>query len=137
MPGWSSAARPQLVDALCPTEASVEVDRLPWDVGGLCMTEAKPANPAPEPFNGILLRHRGRTGVTQRQLAARVGVNRRALQDWEEQVNYPSAQRLQALLAALLEADGFIRGQEADEAATLWAAALLGSTRMHVPFDHG
>jgi WD40 repeat protein/DNA-binding XRE family transcriptional regulator len=100
------------------------------------MTEANAADRAPEPFNGLLLRHRGRTGLTQRQLAARVGVNRRALQDWEEGVNCPSAQRLQALLAALLAADGLTTGHEADEAAVLWAAALLGSTRMHVAFDH-
>jgi transcriptional regulator with XRE-family HTH domain len=99
--------------------------------------EAKAADRVREPFSGLLLRHRGRTGLTQRQLAARVGVNRRALQDWEEGVNYPGAQRLQALIAALLEADGLIRGHESDEAEELWAAALLGPSRMHVPFDPG
>jgi transcriptional regulator with XRE-family HTH domain len=57
--------------------------------------------------------------MTQRQLAERVGVNRRALQDWEAGVNYPSAQRLQALIAALLDAHGFTTGQEEDEAREL------------------
>jgi DNA-binding transcriptional regulator YiaG len=44
--------------------------------------------PAEESFRGLVLRHRGRTGLTQRELAARLGVDRRTLQDWEVGVTY-------------------------------------------------
>ncbi len=101
------------------------------------MGDAKGADRAPERFSGLLLRHRGRSGLTQRQLAARVGVNRRALQDWEAGVNCPTAQRLQSLIAALLDADGLTSGHEADEAEELWTAAEREATRAYPPFDHG
>jgi transcriptional regulator with XRE-family HTH domain len=55
-----------------------------------------------ESFQGLLLRHRGRTGLTQRDLAARAGVSRRSIQDWEAALNYPEAQHLQALILAFL-----------------------------------
>ena len=45
-------------------------------------------------FRGLLLRHRGRTGLIQRDLAARAGVSLRSVQDWESGVNYPTAERL-------------------------------------------
>ena len=41
-----------------------------------------------ESFQGLLLRHRGRTRLTQRQLATRAGVSRRSVQDWEAGLNY-------------------------------------------------
>jgi WD40 repeat protein/transcriptional regulator with XRE-family HTH domain len=101
------------------------------------MAEAGEANRAQERFSGLLLRHRGRTGLTQRQLAERVGVNRRALQDWEAGVNCPGAGTLQTLLVALLESDGLIAGQEADEAKALWSTVLRQAPRMHTQFDPG
>jgi WD40 repeat protein/transcriptional regulator with XRE-family HTH domain len=90
-----------------------------------------------ERFSGLLLRHRGRTGMTQRQLAGRVGVNIRSVQDWESGVNCPSAQRLQALIAALQDAGGFSLGHELDEAEELADAARLEAPRQHPPFDRG
>jgi WD40 repeat protein/transcriptional regulator with XRE-family HTH domain len=88
-------------------------------------------------FRDLLLRHRGRTGLTQRQLAERVGVNLRSIQDWEAGANCPGAQRLQALIAAMLASNGLTNGRELDEASELWAAALREGTRMHTPFDRG
>ena len=93
------------------------------------------ASQSAEPFRGLLLRHRGRTGLTQRDLAARLGVHPRSIQDWEAGVNYPSAERLQALTAALLDAGALSAGREAEEAEALWAAVERDSTRMHTPFD--
>src|SRR6266567_4777553 len=90
---------------------------------------------SPEPFRGMLLRHRGRTGLIQRQFATRAGVSHRSVQDWESGVNYPSAERLQALVRVLLEAGGLTAGREASEARELWAAAERESPRMHTPFD--
>jgi len=90
---------------------------------------------APESFRGLLLRHRGRTGLIQRDLAARAGVSRGAVQDWEAGLNYPTAERLQALIQVLLEAGGLTLGREAAEARALWTAAERESPRMHAPFD--
>lgn len=56
-----------------------------------------------ESFSGLLLRYRGRTRLTQRQLADRMKVSLRALQRWETGVMYPGTERLQALLVSLLE----------------------------------
>src|SRR6266702_8358036 len=88
-----------------------------------------------ESFQGLLLRHRGRTGLTQRQLAARVGVSRGSVQDWEAGLNYPDAQHLQALIVAFLEAGGLTVEGETAEAEALWDAALRQAPRMQTPFD--
>ena len=86
-------------------------------------------------FCGLLLLHRGRTDLTQRALAARMGVGRRTIQEWEAGAKYPSAEGLRALIAALLEAGGLTAGRETAEAQGLWAAALREAPRMHTPFD--
>jgi transcriptional regulator with XRE-family HTH domain len=85
---------------------------------------SRAADSASELFSGLLLRYRGRSGLTQRELAARVGVSRRVEQDWEASVNVPSADHLQALIQALFEAGGLTIGREVDDAHTLWDAAL-------------
>ncbi len=93
------------------------------------------ADRAPESFQGLLLRHRGRTGLTQRQLGARAGVSHRSVQDWEAGLNYPDAHHLQALIVAFLEAGGLTVGGEANEAEALWAAGLRQAPRMQTRFD--
>src|SRR5262245_4707977 len=90
---------------------------------------------AAESFRGLVLRFRGRTGLTQRELATRMGASRRAVQDWEAGLNYPSPERLRALILVLLEAGGLTVGREAAEAHELWAAVLRAAPRMHTPFD--
>jgi WD40 repeat protein/transcriptional regulator with XRE-family HTH domain len=90
---------------------------------------------AAEFFRGLVLRHRGRTGLTQLELAARIGASRRTIQDWEGGLNHPSAALLQALIAVLLEAGGLTVGREAAEARELWAAVLRESARMRTPID--
>src|SRR5439155_1719360 len=88
-----------------------------------------------ESFQGLLLRHRGRTGLTQRELAVRVGVSRGSVQDWEAGLNYPDARHLQALIGVFLQAGGLTVRGEATEAEALWAAALRQAPRMRAPFD--
>ena len=66
-----------------------------------------------ESFAGLLLRHRGRTGLAQRALADRIGASVRTIENWEGGVNYPSAKPLQALIAALLESGGLTVGLKA------------------------
>src|SRR3979490_603195 len=88
-----------------------------------------------ESFAGLLLQHRGRTGLTQRDVAARMGTSERSVQDWEAGVYYPGAQNLKALIAVLLEAGGLTVGREMVEGEDLWAAVLREAPRMHTPFD--
>jgi DNA-binding transcriptional regulator YiaG len=49
-------------------------------------TQASPADSPDENFQGLVLRYRGRTGLTQRQLAERLGVHTRSVQAWESGV---------------------------------------------------
>src|ERR671934_255334 len=88
-----------------------------------------------ESFRDLLLRHRGRTGLSQRDLAARLGAGRRTVQDWEAGLSHPSAERLQALVEVLLKAGGLAVGREAADVQQLWAAVLREAPRMHTPFD--
>src|SRR5258708_29127761 len=90
---------------------------------------------AVESFRGLVLRHRGRTGLTQRELAIRMGAGRRTVQDWEAGVKYPSAERLQALIVVLLAAGGLTAGDEREEVGELWAAVRREAPRMRTPFD--
>ncbi len=99
------------------------------------MVTRHPLEPETESFAGLLLRHRGRTGLTQRDLAERLGTTRRSIQDWESGAYYPSAERLQVLIVVLLESGGLTVGREAIEAHDLWAAALRDAPRMHTPLD--
>src|SRR5258708_1008425 len=99
------------------------------------MLTQRPQNPEMESFAGLLLRHRGRTGLTQRELADRIGASARTVENWESGVNYPSAKPLQALIAVLLESRGLTVGRELDEARELWATALRDAPRMHTPLD--
>ena len=89
-----------------------------------------------ESFAGLLLRHRGRTGLSQRELAERLGTTRRSIQDWESGAYYPSAERLQVLIRVMLESGGLTVGHEAVEVHELWAAVLREAPRMHTPLDN-
>src|SRR6266849_2575907 len=99
------------------------------------MVTGQPQDRETESFAGLLLRHRGRTGLTQRDVATRMGSSERSVQDWEAGVYYPGAQNLKSLIAVLLEAGGLMAGREAAEALELWAAVLRDAPRMHTPFD--
>ena len=66
----SDAAKPSLLDCA-------------WGALGQAMETSH----APESFRGLLLRHRGRTGLTQRELATRAGVSLRSVQGWESGVS--------------------------------------------------
>ena len=90
---------------------------------------------ADDSFHGRLLQLRGRIGLTQRQLAAHLGVHVHSVQGWEAGVTYPGPASLRALIEAFAQAGGFMAGREAEEAAALWAAALRESQRFRAPFD--
>ena len=116
---------------LCRAGASGWLSRLKI----ACYCGAIDGSHSTESFRSLLLRHRGRTGLIQRDLAAEAGVSLRSLQDWEAGVTLPSADRLHALIRALLETRGLTPGREMLEARELWTAVERESPRMHTPFD--
>jgi transcriptional regulator with XRE-family HTH domain len=73
--------------------------------------------------------------MTQCQLAERLGIHRRSVQEWELGATYPNRQRLEELIQVLLEAGGFQSGEETAEAQALWAAVHRAAPRAHAPFD--
>src|SRR5215204_4806651 len=88
-----------------------------------------------ESFPDLVLQLRGRIGLTQRDLAARLGVHAHSIQGWESGASFPGAASLQALMTVGLRAGGFTAGREAEEAARLWAAAVREAPRFRTPFD--
>ena len=90
---------------------------------------------AAESFRDLLLRYRGRSGLSQRQLADRIGINRRSLQEWEIGAAHPTGVRLEVLLRVLLEAHGLTPSQEVAEAQALWVAVKRETPQTHAPFD--
>jgi transcriptional regulator with XRE-family HTH domain len=88
-----------------------------------------------ESFRRLLLRLRGRIHLTQRDLAAQMGVHVHSIQGWEAGSNHPGVASLRALIAAAAHAGAFTPGRELDEAAALWAAASREAPRLRVPFD--
>jgi WD40 repeat protein/transcriptional regulator with XRE-family HTH domain len=86
-------------------------------------------------FRGLVLQLRGRIGLTQRELAARLDVHAHSVQAWEAGTSYPGATSLRALIAVALRAGGFTSGSELAEATALWSAAMRESSRLRTPFD--
>ena len=78
---------------------------------------------------------RERAGLTQRELAALLGVSERAIGRWEAGESYPGTHHLQQLIARHLERGAFGVGREDEEAAALWAAARARAPRRTPPFD--
>jgi transcriptional regulator with XRE-family HTH domain len=78
---------------------------------------------------------RQRAGLTQRELAARLGVTYKAIGAWEGGQSYPSAERLKQLIALYLERGVLAAGQEEEEATALWGAVRGAASRRTVPFD--
>jgi transcriptional regulator with XRE-family HTH domain len=96
------------------------------------VTRGRAADGPDATFQDLLLQYRGRTGLTQRELAARLGVHMRSIQAWEGGVSYPGASSLKALISGYPQAGGFEPGSERAQAEALWAAALLARARMLV-----
>jgi transcriptional regulator with XRE-family HTH domain len=92
------------------------------------------AAPGSGNFRDQILLLRGRAGLTQRELAALLGISRPALQKWEAGEGYPTPTRLRALIALYLERGVFMAGREEQEAMALWEA-LRREAHRTPPFD--
>ena len=86
-------------------------------------------------LRGQLLLLRGRAGLTQRALAALLGISEKAVQKWEAGEGYPGAARLQALIALYVARQVFPAGREAEEARALWELLRRAGGQRTPPFD--
>jgi transcriptional regulator with XRE-family HTH domain len=73
--------------------------------------------------------------LTQRELAALLGVSERAIRAREAGPSYPSAARLRDLVALYVERRAFGAGHEAGEAEALWATVRAKAPQRIGPFD--
>ena len=74
-------------------------------------------------FGQLMLTLRTNLGLTQAELADRLGASRRALAEWEAGGSYPKAERLKQLIELGVRASAFPAGREAEEIRALWRAA--------------
>jgi transcriptional regulator with XRE-family HTH domain len=82
-----------------------------------------------------MLTRRGRTRLTQQQLAERLGVSTRTVQYWETGVSYPAGANLRHLIEIYLDQGAFTRGAEGSEARAVWDSAAFETPRLAAPFD--
>src|SRR5947209_7294078 len=81
-------------------------------------------------FGQRILTLRTQIGLTQKGLAERLHISRRAVTEWEAGSSYPTAEHLQQLIALGVRASAFPAGREAEEIRALWKAA-----HQRVPLD--
>ena len=74
-------------------------------------------------FGQSMLTLRTTLGLTQAELADRLGVSRRAGGEWELGSSYPKAEHLKALLALAVGQQAFAAGREEEEIRAFWQAA--------------
>jgi transcriptional regulator with XRE-family HTH domain len=70
-----------------------------------------------------MLKLRTAIGLTQLELANRLGVSRISVVKWEGGSSYPNAAHLQDLIVLAVKSQAFACGQEAEEIHALWKAA--------------
>src|SRR5437899_58028 len=74
-------------------------------------------------FGQSMLALRTSLGLTQAELAHRLGVSGRAVRQWEAGLSYPKAEHLQQVMTLAVRASAFPPGREAEEIRALWKAA--------------
>jgi WD40 repeat protein/transcriptional regulator with XRE-family HTH domain len=74
-------------------------------------------------FAQLVLTLRTAIGLTQMDLAERLGVSRRAVAQWEGGLSYPKSERLKPLIVLGIQQQAFAAGHEEEEIRTLWKAA--------------
>lgn len=73
-------------------------------------------------FGQLMLTVRTKLKLTQTELAARLGVRRRAVIDWEGGLSYPNADHLKQFVVLAIERQVWPSGHEAEEVRALWQA---------------
>src|SRR5256886_8105636 len=71
-------------------------------------------------FAQLLVTRRKKVGLTQEEVALRLGVAEKSIRNWEAGSNYPTEHHLRKLIELYLDKNVFGYGQERDEARLLW-----------------
>jgi WD40 repeat protein/transcriptional regulator with XRE-family HTH domain len=87
-------------------------------------------------FGIATLTLREKAHLTQQELARRIGVSTRALQNWESGSSYPKGTYLTKLIEIYVLQHAFTPGKEAEEAEHLWEKVREKAPRPHATFDH-
>ncbi len=74
-------------------------------------------------FGQTMLALRMRVGLTQTDLAAILGVSRKAIGDWERGSSYPQPQHLKQFIALAIQRRAFPAGRVVEEVRILWESA--------------
>ena len=74
-------------------------------------------------FGQVMLTLRTRLELTQTELAAMLGVTRRAVIDWEGGLTYPKVDHLKQFVVLATQRQAWPFGREAEEVRALWQAA--------------
>ena len=86
-------------------------------------------------YRSLALALRGRSGLTQRDLAVQLGVSDQAIQNWESGRSHPKSNHLKRLITLYLEHGVFTPGREAEEARAVWEALRRGAAQRVAHFD--
>jgi len=81
-------------------------------------------------FGQAMFKLRTGLGLTQAGLAARLGISRRAVGEWEAGSNYPKAERLQHFVALCVRASVFTPGREEEEIRACGKRPINGCSSM-------
>ena len=71
-------------------------------------------------FAQQLVTLRKRAGLTQEDVALRIGLSEKAIRNWEGGSNYPAELNLRKLIEMYLDKNAFASGREQEEARLLW-----------------
>ena len=74
-------------------------------------------------FGQLMLTVRTKLKLTQTELAALLGVRRRAVIDWEGGLTYPTVDHLKQFVVLAIQRQAFPAGREAEEIRALWQAS--------------
>src|SRR6266700_2565629 len=74
-------------------------------------------------FGQLMLTLRTTMGLTQAELAQRLGISRHAVAEWEAGSSYPKTERLTQLIELAVRVSAFPAGREEEQIRALWKAA--------------
>jgi WD40 repeat protein/transcriptional regulator with XRE-family HTH domain len=86
-------------------------------------------------FGLLALALREKAGLTQAEVAGKLGVSERTIRHWEAGTAYPSSDNLRELIELYLCNSTFVSGHERDDAKVLWEQVVESASRRKPPFD--
>ena len=99
------------------------------------MNHSTPLQLHEQPYRSLALALRGRSGLTQRDLAVQLGVSDQAIQNWESGRSHPKSDHVKRLITLYIEHGVFTPGREAEEARAVWEVLRRGAAQRVAPFD--